>query len=127
MEHRAELRRAGSELVEALQDWRKFVEVLSSVGDKLNFAPSELGMISRVNRLLLDSVVKKGVAHWPSHLFFDKQEQGTFVWSRREVCSAHFHCDLEGDLRCASLHDPASGRCDSGRACAGPPSGQDDC
>lgn len=38
------------------KDWRKFVEVLSSVGDKLNFAPSELGMISRVNRLLLDSV-----------------------------------------------------------------------
>ena len=39
VEHRAELKRAGKELVEALQDWRKFVEVLSTIGDKLNFAP----------------------------------------------------------------------------------------
>jgi hypothetical protein len=60
MEHRDELRRAGSELAEALKDWKKFVEVLSSVGDKLNFAPSELGVISRVNRLLLDSVERLG-------------------------------------------------------------------
>merc|ERR1711916_101171 len=57
---REELKLAGKELGAALSDWRKFVEVLSTVADKFKFGPSELSVISRVNQMLLDSMERLG-------------------------------------------------------------------
>ncbi len=95
VEHRNELRKAGSELGEALKDWKKFVEVLSSVGDKLNFAPSELGVISRVNRLLLDSVERLGGQGGRLVLLiFIALWKATYVVLRSaiQVCRFGLHC-----------------------------------
>lgn len=47
---------AAAELATAFKDWEKFVEVLSTVADKFKFGPSEMGVISSVNQLLLDSI-----------------------------------------------------------------------
>ena len=57
---RVEMRKAGKELTSALSDWKKFIEVLANVADKFKFGASELGVISRVNQMLLDSVERLG-------------------------------------------------------------------
>lgn len=59
-QQRQEFKAAGAELAAAFKDWKKFVEVLSSVADKFKFGPSELGVISRVNQTLLDSMERLG-------------------------------------------------------------------
>lgn len=50
---RKEMKDAAVELAGALKDWERFVEVMSS---RMKFGPSEVGVISRVNQLLLDSM-----------------------------------------------------------------------
>jgi hypothetical protein len=55
-QQRREMRVAALELTAALSDWNKFVEALSSIGDRFKFAPSEQTVISRVNQSLLDSL-----------------------------------------------------------------------
>ncbi len=126
VEHRDELRRAGSELAEALKDWKKFVEVLSSVGDKLNFAPSELGVISRVNRLLLDSVERLGGQGGRLVLLiFIALWKATYVVLRSAIQVPRGAVPFFPLPLICSSPLAASGGDAAGRLGAGPPAGQD--